>query len=77
VFGLMLLGISRGKTAARPATRYGLYTLSGACGLIVVAVAAVGIYAMTQKPSAAKPKPKAAAALAPAGPTRGPPARTA
>jgi hypothetical protein len=33
---------------------------------VVVAVAAVGIYAMTQKPSSAKPKPKAAAALAPA-----------
>jgi NADH:ubiquinone oxidoreductase subunit 6 (subunit J) len=76
VFGLMLLGISRGKTAARPATRYGLYTLSGVCGFIVVAVAAVGIFAMTQKPSSAKPKPKAAA-VAPAGSTREPPARTA
>lgn len=44
VFGLMLLGISRGKTAARPVTRYGLYTLSGVCGFVVIAVAAVGIY---------------------------------
>ncbi len=70
VFGLMLLGISRGKTAARPATRYGLYTLSGVCGFVVIAVAAVGVYAMTQKPSVAKPKAKAAAAVAPGGSTR-------
>ena len=67
VFGLLLLGISRGKTATRPTTRLGLYTLSGLCGVLVVAVAAVGVYAMTQKPSSAKPKPKPAAAmLAPA-----------
>jgi NADH:ubiquinone oxidoreductase subunit 6 (subunit J) len=62
VFGLLLLGISRGKTATRPTTRYGLYTLSGLCGILVVAVAVTGIYAMTQKPSSTKPKPKAAAA---------------
>jgi hypothetical protein len=39
VFGLVLLGISRGKTATRPATRYGLlalYTLSGFCAVLVV-----------------------------------------
>ena len=67
VFGLLLLGISRGKTATKPVTRYGLYTLSGLCGILVIAVAAIGIYAMTQKPSSAKPKPKAATArLAPA-----------
>lgn len=67
VFGLLLLGISRGKTATRPATRYGLFALSVLCGVLVVAVAAVGVYAMTQKPSAAKPKPMPAAAmLAPA-----------
>jgi phosphate/sulfate permease len=34
--------------------------------VVVVAVAAVGIYAMTQKPFSAKPKPKVSAALAPA-----------
>jgi cytochrome b561 len=60
VFGLLLLGISRGKTATNPTTRYGLYTLSGLCGILVVAVAAVGIYAMTQKPSPANTKPKPA-----------------
>jgi hypothetical protein len=70
VFGFLLLGISRGKTAKRPAERYALFTLSGLCGVLVVAVAAVGIYAMTQKPSTAKPKPKAAAALAPAATAR-------
>jgi uncharacterized membrane protein len=75
VFGLLLLGISRGKTATRPFTRRGLYTLSGICGVLVVAVAAVGIYAMTQKPSSAPPKPRAAAATpAPAGATQQPPA---
>jgi NADH:ubiquinone oxidoreductase subunit 6 (subunit J) len=70
VFGLLLLGISRGKTATKPTTRCGLYTLSGLCGILVVAVAAIGIYAMTQKPSSTRPKPKpAAAALAPASAT--------
>ena len=71
VFGLLLLGISRGKTATRPTARLGLYTLSGVCGVLVVAVAAIGVYAMTQKPSSAKPKPKPAAAmLAPASATQ-------
>jgi NADH:ubiquinone oxidoreductase subunit 6 (subunit J) len=67
VFGFLLLGISRGKTAKRPTERYALFTLSGLCGVLVVAVAAAGIYAMTQKPSPAKPKPEATAAL-PAAP---------
>jgi hypothetical protein len=70
VFGFLLLGISRGRTANSPAQRYALFTLSGLCGVLVVAVAAVGVYAMTQKPSTAKPKPKAAAALAPAATAR-------
>jgi hypothetical protein len=68
VFGLLLLGISRGRTATRPASRCGLYTLSGLCGILVVAVAATGIYAMTQKPSSTKPKPKVGAATV--APTR-------
>ncbi|MFL5828291.1 MAG: hypothetical protein ACJ76X_00085 [Solirubrobacteraceae bacterium] len=62
VFGLLLLGISRAKTATSPFARRGLYTLSAVCGVLVIAVAAVGIYAMTQKPSSAPPKPRAAAA---------------
>ena len=70
VFGLLLLGMSRGRTATRSSTRLGLSTLSALCGVLVVTVAAVGLYAMTQKPSSAKPKPKAAAAqLAPASQT--------
>ncbi len=77
VFGLMLLGVSRGKTRSETGHSLRALHLSGVCGFIVVAVAAVGIHAMTQKPSSAKPKPKAAAALGPAGPTREPPARTA
>lgn len=63
VFGFLLLGISRGRTAKRLAERYALFTLSGLCGVFVLAVAAIGIYALTQKPSSAKPKPKATAAL--------------
>lgn len=71
VFGLLLLAISRGRTATRPTARYGLYALSGLCGVLVVAVAVAGIYAMTQKPSSAKPRPKTAAAiLGPAGITQ-------
>jgi hypothetical protein len=63
VFGFLLLGISRGRTATHLTQRYALFTLSGLCGVLVVAVAAVGIYAMTQKPSSKKPKPKATAGL--------------
>ena len=71
VFGLLLLGISRGKTATNAPARLGLYALSGLCGVLVVAVAALGIYAMTQKPSSTKPKPKTAAVvLAPASITQ-------
>ena len=71
VFGLLLLGISRSRTATKPTTRYGLCVLSGLCGILVVAVAAIGIYAMTQKPSSPQPKPEAAAAtLAPGSATR-------
>jgi hypothetical protein len=60
--GLLLLGISRGRTATKPTTRYALYTLSGLCGILVIAVAAIGIYAMTDKPSSTNPRAKAAAA---------------
>jgi hypothetical protein len=71
VFGLLLLGISRGKTATAATTRYGLYSLSGLCGILVVAVAAVGVYAMTRKSPSARPKPKpASATLAPASATQ-------
>jgi hypothetical protein len=62
VFGLLLLGLSRAKTATKRGSRYGLYALSGLCGVLVIAVAAVGLYALTQKPAAVKSKPKAAAA---------------
>lgn len=69
LFGLLLLGISRGTTATRPAARYTLYALSALCGVLIAAVAAAGVYAMTQKPSSGKPSPKPAAArVAPARP---------
>ncbi len=62
VFGVLLLCISRGKSATRPATAYGFYTLGGFCLVAVVSVAAVGVYAMTQKPASEKGNPKAATA---------------
>jgi NADH:ubiquinone oxidoreductase subunit 6 (subunit J) len=71
VFGLLLLGVSRGRTATRPATRLALYTVSGLCGLLLVAVAAAGLYAMTRKPSTPTAKPNATAAMvAPRGGVR-------
>jgi uncharacterized protein HemX len=62
VFGLLLLGISRAKTAAKSSVRYGFYTLSGLCAVLIAAIAAAGVYTMTQKRSSGKPPPKAAAA---------------
>jgi NADH:ubiquinone oxidoreductase subunit 6 (subunit J) len=67
VFGLLLLCISRGKSARKSRSRYGLFALSGLCGFVVVAVAALGVYAMTQKPSSSKPEPRAAAVSLAAG----------
>jgi hypothetical protein len=55
VFGLLLLGISRGQSSTRRTARFGLYALSALCGAFVVAVAAVGVYAMTQKRSSPAP----------------------
>jgi hypothetical protein len=60
VFGLLLLGISRGRSATRRTARFGLYALSALCGVVVIAVAAVGVYAMTQKPSSPAPPKKEA-----------------
>lgn len=66
VFAALLLGISRGRSATRRTARCGLFALSAVCGAFVIAVAAVGVYAMTQKPSPPRAKPRAAAArLAP------------
>ena len=39
VFGLLLLGISRGQSSTRRTARFGLYALSALCGAFVVAVA--------------------------------------
>lgn len=63
VFGFLLLGISRGRTAKTSTERAALFTLSGICGVIVVAVAAIGIYAMTQKPTSKPTKSKSALAI--------------
>lgn len=72
VFGFLLLGL---KFANRPAadgtqstgSRLGGFTLSLVCGLFCIGVIAVGIYAMTKKPSSKPAKPKSALVI-PAGP---------
>jgi hypothetical protein len=46
--------------------RLGGFTLSLVCGLLVVGIVAVGVYAMTQKPSSKPAKPKSALVI-PAG----------
>jgi hypothetical protein len=61
VFGILLVGLSRGRCATRPTARCGLYAVSAVCGALVVATAAVGVYAMTQKRSSPRAKPSAAA----------------
>ena len=58
VFGLLLLGISRGRTATKPTTRYGLYTLSGLCGVLVVAVAASAFTRWQTNPRPQSPRLK-------------------
>jgi hypothetical protein len=52
-----------GPGAARTASagaRLGGFTLALVCGLVCVAVIAVGVYAMTKKPSSKPAKPKSA-----------------
>lgn len=71
MFGFVLLGL---KFANRPASdsthsagsRLGGFALSLVCGLVCVGVIAIGIYAMTKKPSS-KPKPTKSALVVPAG----------
>jgi hypothetical protein len=46
--------------------RLGGFALSLVCGLVVVGVVAIGVYAMTQKPSSKTAKPKSALVI-PAG----------
>jgi hypothetical protein len=82
-FGFVLLGLkfaqgpathhadgtvaATGSTSPSPGARLGGFSLALVCGLIVIGVVAVGVYAMTQKPKskpAAKPK---SALVIPAG----------
>ena len=82
LFGFLLLGLkfSQGPTthdaeregihSAGPPSggaRVGGFTLSIICGLACVAIIAIGVYAMTKKPSSKPAKPKAALVI-PAGP---------
>ncbi len=75
VFGFLLLGL---KFANRLGTndtevggsdgaRVGGYVLAAVCGVIVIAVVVVGVYAMAKKP-ASKPAKTKSALVIPAGP---------
>jgi hypothetical protein len=68
VFGLLLLSRSRARTALRRSRRYGLYAVGGLCGVLILAVAAAGLYAMTSKPSSSSPAPAPAGASGPRHP---------
>lgn len=64
VFGFLLLGLKLAhrlgpKETRGDGPRAGGYVLAGVCGVIVIGVVVLGIYAMAKKPSskpAAKPK---------------------
>ena len=78
-FGFLLLGLRLAQGPANGAThddasdrppsagaRLGGFTLALVCGLICIGVVAIGVYAMTQKPSSKPAKPKSALVI-PAG----------
>jgi hypothetical protein len=78
-FGFLLLGLRLAQGPAKGASdsagtdqppsagaRLGGFTLALLCGLICIGVVAIGVYAMTQKPSSKPAKPKSALVI-PAG----------
>lgn len=75
VFGFLLLGLKVANRLGRndaevggsEGARAGGYLLAAVCGVIVIAVVVLGIYAMSKKPSSKPAKPKAALVI-PAGP---------
>ena len=79
-FGFLLLGLRFAQGPAKGASdsagtdqppsagaRLGGFTLALLCGLVCIGVVAIGVYAMTQKPSSKPAKPKSALVI-PAGP---------
>jgi hypothetical protein len=68
VFGFLLLGLklanrlgaNETEVGGSEGARAGGYVLAAACGVIVIAVVAIGVYAMTKKPSSKPAKPKSA-----------------
>ena len=69
-FGLALLGVERARTAGRGRIRLAHWALAGSCGLFCVGAVAIGILAMTDKPSSKAP-PKPAGAVGSAASQRG------
>jgi hypothetical protein len=68
VYGFLLIGLKianspRDDSTQATRSRVAGFFLSFVCGVIVFGVIVVGIYAITQKPSTAKPKPKTSAAV--------------
>lgn len=60
-FGLLLLGLKHFNTSQSSSARTVGVVLSGICAMFVAGAIAVGVYAMTQKPSSKKPAKKSAA----------------
>jgi len=49
VFGVLLLGLSRGEAATGPTQRLGGYALSVVCAVFCIAAVVVGVYATVHK----------------------------
>ena len=70
MFGFLLLGLKFANRRSSDGTlssgsRVGGFALSLVCGLVCIGVIAVGIYAMTKKPSSTPAKPKSALVIPP------------
>lgn len=61
MFGFVLLGVERARTAKSGGSRLAHWALVGLCGVCCTGAVAVGIYAMINKPSKPAPKPNPAA----------------
>ena len=64
VFGILLLGLSRARSARQQGVRRIDYAISGLCGALCLAAVAIGIYAMVNKPKSSSPSAKGKAKIA-------------
>jgi hypothetical protein len=62
-FAILLIAIKRARSAENSETvRLGSWALAGVCGAFVADAIAIGVIAMVNKPSSAKPGPRTAPA---------------